>query len=433
MGNVVVNDASLQDVANAIREKNGLETKYKPAEMGQAIRDIPSGGKEPVIEELSITENGVYNAPEGVDGYNPISVNVPSGGGDVPPEALVITGDCRYRFANNGWNWFLRDYGNQITTKDIEDASYMFFATFDTNANANFVINMKENTAKFSNMFQQGNLRTLPRIKCNLTNPNPSFVNFSYMFESVAFARNLDNIFDYNDLIELSNIKITSQYTGQNYSSIFNGCYSLRNIPSWFYNLRFSEESTSYMSAGSSIYSNQFKNNYTLDEIDNLQVARANSNQTSNMFSNSYFYCNRIKKLTFEMNEGMPYVVNWKSQTIDLSSYVGYAQVYLNIVSYNSGITSDKEVEDAESYEALKNDPDWFTTKIEYSRYNHDSAVETINSLPDTSAYLASAGGTNTIKFKGQSGELTDGGAINTLTEEEIAVAAAKGWTVSLV
>lgn len=67
------------------------------------------------------------------------------------------------------------------------------------------------------------------------------------------------------------------------------------------------------------------------------------------------------------------------------------------------------------------------------SVYNHDSAVETINSLPDTSAYLASAGGTNTIKFKGDSGSATDGGAINTLTEEEIAVATAKGWTVTLV
>ena len=71
--------------------------------------------------------------------------------------------------------------------------------------------------------------------------------------------------------------------------------------------------------------------------------------------------------------------------------------------------------------------------KPDYSRYNHDSAVETINSLPDTSEYLASAGGTNTIKFKGVAGMKTDGGAINTLTEEEIAVAAAKGWTVSLV
>ena len=86
---------------------------------------------------------------------------------------------------------------------------------------------------------------------------------------------------------------------------------------------------------------------------------------------------------------------------------------------------------DDTTYQTLKNDPDWFTTDINYSRYNHDSAVSTINSLPDTSAYLASAGGTNTIKFKGESGKLTDGGAINTLTEEEIAVATAKGWTVT--
>ena len=53
--------------------------------------------------------------------------------------------------------------------------------------------------------------------------------------------------------------------------------------------------------------------------------------------------------------------------------------------------------------------------------------------MPDTSAYLAANGGTNTIKFKGESGSATDGGAINTLTAEEIAVATAKGWTVSLV
>jgi hypothetical protein len=76
----------------------------------------------------------------------------------------------------------------------------------------------------------------------------------------------------------------------------------------------------------------------------------------------------------------------------------------------------------------LKNDPDWYSSKVEYSRYNHDSAVNTINSLPDTSAY-----GTNTIKFKGAAGSATDGGAINTLTEEEIAVAAVKGWTVTFV
>ena len=35
------------------------------------------GGKEPVVEQLSVIENGTYNAPSGVDGYNPVEVNVP--------------------------------------------------------------------------------------------------------------------------------------------------------------------------------------------------------------------------------------------------------------------------------------------------------------------------------------------------------------------
>ena len=89
-----------------------------------------------------------------------------------------------------------------------------------------------------------------------------------------------------------------------------------------------------------------------------------------------------------------------------------------------------------ETYNLLKDDPDAIflgnssssNRDYGYSRYNHDSAVETINSLPDTSAY-----GTNTIKFRGDAGGKTDGGAINTMTEEEISVATAKGWTVTFV
>ena len=75
---------------------------------------------------------------------------------------------------------------------------------------------------------------------------------------------------------------------------------------------------------------------------------------------------------------------------------------------------------------------DYYDRYRKDSVYNHDSAVETINSLPDTSAYLAEKGGTNTIKFYSDQGANTEGGAIGNLTAEEIAVAAAKGWTVAL-
>jgi hypothetical protein len=145
------------------------------------------------------------------------------------------------------------------------------------------------------------------------------------------------------------------------------------------------------------------------------------------MFNNSFKFCYRLKDLTFETNEdGTPKTAQWKNQIIDLTYGVGYSGSASNIINYNSGITADKEVKDQTTYDALKDDPDWFATNIAYSRYNKTSAVNTINSLPDTSAY-----GTNTIKFYGIAGSATDGGAINTLTEEEIAVASAKGWTVS--
>ena len=37
------------------------------------------GAATPVIEPLEVTENGTYNAPDGVDGYSPVTVNVSGG------------------------------------------------------------------------------------------------------------------------------------------------------------------------------------------------------------------------------------------------------------------------------------------------------------------------------------------------------------------
>jgi hypothetical protein len=177
-------------------------------------------------------------------------------------------------------------------------------------------------------------------------------------------------------------------------------------------------------------YNAAFKSCYVLDEIIDIPVLVPSTGalNSSSAFSGIAASCHRIKEFTFIPEK----VANWSGLTVDLSYEVGYKKKPSSsntnsFIDYNSGITADKEVFDSVTYQALKDDADWWTWDINYSRYNHDSAVNTINSLPDTSAY-----GTNIIKFKGASGALTDGGAINTLTEEEIAVAAAKGWTVSL-
>lgn len=44
MANKITNTQYYEDIADAIREKNGEQTTYLPSEMADAILDIPTGG-----------------------------------------------------------------------------------------------------------------------------------------------------------------------------------------------------------------------------------------------------------------------------------------------------------------------------------------------------------------------------------------------------
>lgn len=336
----------------------------------------------------------------------------------IPNEALTITGDCQYKFSGRGWNWFIEQVGEKITTIDISNANNMFDENH-TLKRVPFEINLKSNTV-ITNMFDNcWVMREFPQVNITTT----THISLQYIFANCYCMREIPEWFI--DLLEEQyNLTATNNQFGK-WSSMLNSCYSLRQIPERAMRaIRNPNPSSNYYGV---IYCKPFTSCFCLDEL--LNVACDNCAYTSNQFSNFFANLYRCKDITLETNEdGTPLVRQWKSQTIDLSATLGYIAGPTYIISYNSGITADKEVKDDATYQALKNDPDWFATKPEYSRYNHNSAVNTINSLPDCSAY-----GTNTIKFKGQLGALTDGGAINTLTEEEIAVATAKGWTVSLV
>ena len=379
MANVIINDSNLIAIGNAIREKNGTEDTYKPREMAAAIAAIETGG-------------GGSGECTGLH---------------IPEEALTITGDCSYRFASGGWNWFIEAAGDKLTTKDITNASYMFNALnltsipFDINISSSSMVSC-------SYLFNSCKALTrLPYVKGKIGETN-------YLFYTLNDLREIPE--DWADNIDWSGLHTTTTKT---MVGTINNCHSLRKIPANLMSNLWSNGAYYY-----SVFSSGFFNLYVLDELKGM-VPKTGA-YTSNAFSNTFISCMRVKDITFALQEdGTPYTVSWKNQTIDLTSNIGYAKASSNVTVYNSGITIDKQVTDDANYQALKNDPDWFTTDIAYSRYNHDSAVNTINSLPIT---------TNTgcsIKFKGAAGAKTDGGAINTLTEEEIAVATAKGWTVT--
>jgi len=386
MSKVFIDESTLTAIGDAIREKTGGSELIAPLDMADEISSIESG----------------------------------SGGGyELPDEAFVISGDCNYRFANGGWDWFIEGFGDKITTKDINNATYMFSGS--NVEKIPFEINFKSSSPSHDIGYMFNVCTKLLSIpKMNNCVPFNMVCMFSHCYNLRQLPDNLADWFDWSYME-----KQTSAYTcSRNYA--FQYCCSLRSFPMEFLN-----HGNPIVVYSFSIYYGCFSNCYSLDEIIGLPFPHLSATWTSNAFTSTFNQCNRVKDITFALQEdGTPYSVNWKNQTIDLSIGVGYGSA-INITNHNSGITADKRATDDTTYQALKNDPDWFTTITDYSRYNHDSAVNTINSLPDTSAYLASAGGTNTIKFKGQSGALTDGGAINTLTEEEISVAVNKGWTVT--
>ena len=70
--------------------------------VAKALSGSGGGGGEPVIEALSVTENGTYTAPSGVDGYSPVTVNVSGGGGGL---SLVTTQSLGHiEYSSTSWS-----------------------------------------------------------------------------------------------------------------------------------------------------------------------------------------------------------------------------------------------------------------------------------------------------------------------------------------
>ena len=444
--------------------------------------------KEPSIESLSISANGTYTAPTGTDGYNPITVNVPqkepniqnlaiSANGtytaptgtdgyspvvvDIQPDLENITITANGTYSHTG-----KDGYDQVVVNVPQEGLDVSNITLACNPSALFednkwdellphFRNISIETASgksavdwnFSKLFADSKTLTdLSNITFNMNKDMKYFSGWEQIFYNCEQLTQLPN-FDWTNTTIINpdrNLRVKQMFyqcnnlrtipytffsdalTGDSSfsydivgTSMFQMCFSLRQLPD------LSVFHLNSIDLSNSMYKFMFGHCQSLDEIVNLPVMWMNSPSSSAFDETSFAACCRIKELTFKSTaeRTMP----WKSQVIDLSGAIGYVLNKEIILGYNSGITADKEVTDDASYQALKNDPDWFTCNVAYSRYNHDSAVNTINSLPNCSA------GTNTIKFKGEAGSLTDGGAINTLTAEEIAVATTKNWTVTLV
>ena len=417
MSRVSINETTLTAIGDAIRGKTGKSDLIAPGDMPAEITGIVSGGgADPVIEELQITANGTYNAYDGVDGFAPVVVNVHQDGAPTAEE-LTLTGNMEMAFAYGRFDWMIEKYGNSITTNNIHTLKNMFKETDVERIpfELNFLPTVKDSSyCSLQQMFYGAkNLKEVP----TMNNFNPS--DLGSMFTSCESLRELpEDAFDTWDWSQIDNA--TSPY-GASMGGIFTGCKSLRKLPvAIFEHGNPTATSSSYMG-----YYSIAQGCCALDELVNIPAPKnASKAVTANVTNYMVNKCHRLKEFTF-----VPGItLNWSNQLIDLSDQIGHINYDFSkgdILNNNSGITEDKKVNDDATYRALKNDPDWFAVGAAYSRYNKTSAINTINSLPTVNS--------GTIKFKGEAGSATDGGAINTLTEAEIAVATEKGWTVSFV
>ena len=370
----------LTAIADAIRSKTGKTGTMTLDQMPTEIESIRSGG----------------------------------GGGGLEPFKLDVGDNTLLYSAFLG---LLKQIGAGVVTEIRTSGS--FYSAFRNSNDIGFkipdVVNYGTTDHSMDSMFYFSKIKSenLPKLVSTA-----GITSIQKLFESSYLERIPEDFFDY--------VNCWFQKTTNNCSYVFNNCHYIRVIPkqalSKIYNV------ASSVSSSTLFYG--FNGCYVLNELDGITLGYTSKTIDSNVFQYTFDGCSMLKRIVFAMDGNQPYVLNMKTQTINLSKHVGYAPKASTITNYSS-MTSENHAWNDDTYNNLKNTEEWFTTIVDYSRYNKISAIETINSLPDTSAYLASAGGTNTIKFKGASGSKTDGGAINTMTAEEIAVATAKGWTVT--
>lgn len=374
MSKIFIEESTLTAIGNAIRGKEGTTAAIPVSNMAARITAIqPGGSSEPYFSDSELTF-----------------------GGYLPDRTC----------SGSLWASIMDKEGTRIKFKDVMSGRFLFNEIGQRDLS---YLHISLFSADIAGMFNRASVSALPSFSGSVVSGN------QYPFGNCEYLRYLPQSLE---TVDWSGLQEDTNWM----ESWFYGCYSLRRISpallAQLYNKPYMPEF--------GLYRQGFGDCAVLDELINIPVLDVQAD--SNMFYNTFGGCERLADIQFVTNaDGSAKTANWANQYIDLSDVGCADSLYWSITHYNSGITSDKEVTDDTTYHALKNDPDWFSANIAYSRYNHDSAVRTIATLPDTSAY-----GANTISFVGAAGSATDGGAISDLTEEEIAVATAKGWTVTL-
>lgn len=99
---VIADRSEIVAIADAVRNKTGTTSEMTLSGIVNSVNSITT---QPKIQSLSITSNGTYTAPSGIDGYSPVMVNVESSGSSLETSALSVfsaVGGTMYYIDENG-------------------------------------------------------------------------------------------------------------------------------------------------------------------------------------------------------------------------------------------------------------------------------------------------------------------------------------------
>ena len=377
MADYLIKDTTLTNIADAIRAKKSSTDTYTPAEMATAISSIETGG----------------------------------GGGELTEEDLTFTNDLSYFNYYGRMSKIIKKCGSKMKFNGIINLYYAFKGNDPLNSDfSNWTINLYK--CKLEECFSgQNYITAYPKLQGTVTSLRRLFYS------------NLDMESIPDDLFSAGTEFICKEW-GQNYDGIFYNCHHLKKLPLWFKNMTFTVDKDFNYSSYQTVYKDTFYECYNLKELI-LPIVPAPAKLKDNCFGKTFYYATGMRKFVFAPPPAGNESVLWTKQTINLAD---------GECGYDRFTSGPKAIYDDETYNLYKNDPDARAQTLEYSFYNHDSALETIRSLPYAQMVdIPDSQLQNVIKFYGKSGEKTDGGAINTLTTQEIAIATNKNWTVSFV
>lgn len=433
---VLITKSHLTNIGNAIREKTNTSGTILLTEMPDKIRSIKTGSTtKPVIRSLSITSNGTYNAPTGVDGYNPITVNVPQTVGDLHLEVEPVSSlfsarrietdpsedELYIKYQQQLLDMVINNSRENIIFTPTKSRKLCYFlagVSTDYNFNDSQILKLNyigEDGIVLAGLYAYTPNITLPKIKI-LDN---YILDTSGIFKS-SKKEYIEDIF-LDSSIRLSNHIGSSGLQEGSYvysgGSQFSDCRAKEIDSNLLYKLF--NKSVCVDDLTSDIYKSSFSGCSRLKHINNLGIYNASRLDTTSMFNSNF----SLNTFTFTRNAN----AIWSGSTINIANACAVGSLEQWATTHT--ITTDFEefMNKVDNEDILYHKTTESTTCI-MGKYSLDieAIKDTLYSLPDCSE----GSEVNTIILPN---ELEDSIYMSSCVELQDAIAAAvsKNWTVS--